>query len=66
LLPTWAEGLPVPLRIRIDQCLAGTGVSVARVQVGRSAGSDHLATINDLLVAGTPTKNAGPSAGVRE
>ena len=48
--PTWPAGLPAPLRIRIDQCLAGPGVSVVRVAVGRSAGSDHLATINDLAV----------------
>jgi endonuclease/exonuclease/phosphatase (EEP) superfamily protein YafD len=50
LLPTWASGLPAPLRIRIDQCLAGGAVSVADVRVGESAGSDHFATINDLVV----------------
>lgn len=52
LLPTWPSGLPALLRIRIDQCLASTAVSVAGVRVGESVGSDHLATINDLLVDG--------------
>jgi endonuclease/exonuclease/phosphatase (EEP) superfamily protein YafD len=50
-LPTWHAGLPVPLRIRIDHCLVNSTVSVVAVEVGASAGSDHLATINDLLVA---------------
>lgn len=51
LLPTWPSGLPAPLRIRIDHCLTSSEVSVTRIQVGESVGSDHLATINDLSVA---------------
>ena len=51
LLPTWPSGLPALLRIRIDHCLASTAVSVAGVRVGASVGSDHLATVNDLLIA---------------
>jgi len=51
LLPTWPEGLPSLLRIRIDHCLANAAVSVVDVRVGGSAGSDHLATVNDLSVA---------------
>ena len=49
-LPTWNSGLPSVLRIRIDQCLASGAMSVAGVSVGKSAGSDHFATINDLSV----------------
>jgi endonuclease/exonuclease/phosphatase (EEP) superfamily protein YafD len=49
-LGTWAAGFPAPLRIRIDQCLAAGAVSVADLRVGRGVGSDHLATINDLLI----------------
>ncbi|HEU5134536.1 MAG TPA: endonuclease/exonuclease/phosphatase family protein [Steroidobacteraceae bacterium] len=52
LLPTWPSGLPALLRIRIDHCLASTTVSVADVRIGRSVGSDHLATVNDLWVNG--------------
>lgn len=50
LLYTWASGLPAPLRIRIDQCLAAGDVNVADVRVGESMGSDHFATVNDLLI----------------
>jgi len=50
LLTTWSASLPAPLRIRIDQCLTAGAVSVADVRVGESVGSDHFATINDLLV----------------
>jgi endonuclease/exonuclease/phosphatase (EEP) superfamily protein YafD len=53
-LPTWPAGLPAPLRIRIDHCLVSAAVSVAGVQVGGSAGSDHLATIDELLVPNDP------------
>ncbi len=49
-LPTWRTGLPSFLRIRIDHCLAGGAVGVADVRVGESVGSDHFATINDLVV----------------
>ena len=52
LLGTWSSGLPALLRIRIDQCLVAGAVSVADVRVGESAGSDHFATINDLLIGG--------------
>lgn len=48
--PTWPSALPALLRIRIDHCLASAGVSVQGLRVGGSAGSDHLATINDLSV----------------
>lgn len=50
---TWPSGLPAVLRIRIDQCLVAGAVSVADVRVGASLGSDHFATINDLLI-GSP------------
>jgi endonuclease/exonuclease/phosphatase (EEP) superfamily protein YafD len=50
LLGTWTSSLPALLRIRIDQCLVAGAVSVADVRVGESVGSDHLATINDLLI----------------
>ncbi len=53
-LPTWSSRLPSPLRLRIDHCLVSPAVSVAGVQVGESVGSDHFATINDLLVARAP------------
>ncbi len=49
-LPTWRAGLPKPLRIRIDQCIAGGPLDVDDVRVGESVGSDHFATINDLLL----------------
>ena len=49
---TWSSRLPALLRIRIDQCLVAGAVSVADVRVGGSVGSDHLATINDLLIGG--------------
>jgi len=52
LLTTWSSTLPAPLRIRIDQCLVAGTVSVDDVRVGESAGSDHFATVNDLLIGG--------------
>jgi endonuclease/exonuclease/phosphatase (EEP) superfamily protein YafD len=52
LLGTWPSGLPGLLRIRIDQCLVAGAVSVADVRSGESVGSDHFATINDLLIGG--------------
>jgi len=58
LLGTWSSGLPAVLRIRIDQCLVAGAVSVADVRVGESVGSDHFATISDLLIDG-PYHGAG-------
>jgi endonuclease/exonuclease/phosphatase (EEP) superfamily protein YafD len=52
LLPTWSSDLPAVLRIRIDHCLFAGAVAVANVRVGKSMGSDHFATINDLLIGG--------------
>jgi endonuclease/exonuclease/phosphatase (EEP) superfamily protein YafD len=52
LLTTWSASLPAVLRIRIDQCLTAGAVGVAGVRVGESVGSDHFATINDLLIGG--------------
>ena len=52
LLNTWSSDLLVVLRIRIDQCLMAGAVSIADVRVGESVGSDHFATINDLLISG--------------
>jgi len=49
---TWPSGLPAVLRIRIDQCVVAGAVSVADLRVGESVGSDHFATINDLLIGG--------------
>jgi endonuclease/exonuclease/phosphatase (EEP) superfamily protein YafD len=49
-LPTWPATLPAVLRIRIDHCLASARVGVNDVRVGEGAGSDHLATINDLSI----------------
>jgi endonuclease/exonuclease/phosphatase (EEP) superfamily protein YafD len=49
-LPTWNSGLPSVLRIRIDHCLASGSMGVADVRVGESVGSDHFATIHDLVV----------------
>jgi endonuclease/exonuclease/phosphatase (EEP) superfamily protein YafD len=48
--PTWPSW-PLPLRIRIDQCLANRAVEVDNLAAGPAAGSDHLATINDLRIA---------------
>lgn len=59
LLGTWPSGLPVAMRIRIDQCLFAGAVSVAGVGVGEDIGSDHVATINDLLIGGG-TAQPGP------
>ena len=59
-VPTWPASLPAPLRIRIDQCLAGQGVGVLKVAVGGSEGSDHLATINDLSVAAPMQRKTPP------
>lgn len=53
LLNSWPASLPAALRIRIDQCLVSGAVGVADVRVGESAGSDHLATINDLMIGGS-------------
>jgi len=53
LLNTWSASLPTPLRIRIDQCLIAGAAGVAGVRVGENVGSDHFATINDLLI-GSP------------
>jgi len=50
LLTTWSSSLPPPLRIRIDQCLTAWAVRVTDVRVGESVGSDHFATLNDLLL----------------
>jgi endonuclease/exonuclease/phosphatase (EEP) superfamily protein YafD len=50
VLGTWPSGLPAVLRIRIDHCVLTGAVSVAEVRVGASVGSDHFATINDLLI----------------
>jgi len=61
LLTTWSSGLPAMLRIRIDQCLVAGAVSVSGVRVGASLGSDHFATINDLLIGG-PSTIASPSS----
>jgi endonuclease/exonuclease/phosphatase (EEP) superfamily protein YafD len=52
LLTTWSSDLPTPLRIRIDHCLIAGAIGVANVRVGESVGSDHFATVNDLLVGG--------------
>jgi endonuclease/exonuclease/phosphatase (EEP) superfamily protein YafD len=52
LLSTWSSDLPAPLRIRIDHCLVAGAAAVADIRVGASAGSDHFATINDLLIGG--------------
>ncbi len=52
LLGTWSSSLPALLRIRIDQCLVAGAVSVADVRIGESVGSDHFATVNDLLIGG--------------
>ncbi len=52
LLGTWSSSLPALLRIRIDQCLVAGAVSVADLRIGESVGSDHFATINDLLIGG--------------
>ncbi len=52
LLGSWSSSLPAMLRIRIDQCLVAGAVSVADVRIGESVGSDHFATINDLLIGG--------------
>jgi endonuclease/exonuclease/phosphatase (EEP) superfamily protein YafD len=49
-LPTWRSGLPAILRIRIDHCVAAGALGIADVRTGKSMGSDHFATINDLLV----------------
>lgn len=56
-LPTWPAALPAWLRIRIDHCLASASVAVTGARVGEAAGSDHLATINDLSVASTPSND---------
>jgi endonuclease/exonuclease/phosphatase (EEP) superfamily protein YafD len=52
LLGTWPSILPAALRIRIDQCLTAGAAGIVDIQVGRSIGSDHLATINDLSIGG--------------
>jgi len=59
-LPTWNSGLPSAFRIRIDQCLASGAMGVGDVQVGKSEGSDHFATINDLLVVVAPQRKTPP------
>jgi endonuclease/exonuclease/phosphatase (EEP) superfamily protein YafD len=46
--PSWR----IPLRIRIDQCLANAGVEVTAVAAGPDLGSDHLPTIDDVRIAG--------------
>jgi endonuclease/exonuclease/phosphatase (EEP) superfamily protein YafD len=61
LLTTWSASLPAMLRIRIDHCLTAGAVGVAGVRVGESVGSDHFATINDLLISG-PAPAPPPSA----
>jgi endonuclease/exonuclease/phosphatase (EEP) superfamily protein YafD len=55
-LNTWRAGLPPPARIRIDHCLANPAVAIANVRVGENAGSDHFATINELVVYAPQTK----------
>lgn len=50
LLTTWHSSLPAVLRIRIDQCLVAGAASVVDVRVGESVGSDHFATVNELLI----------------
>lgn len=48
--PTTWPSWPLPLRIRIDQCLANGAVAVDGLAAGPAAGSDHLSTINDLRI----------------
>ena len=50
---TWPSWL-IPLRIRIDQCLANGDAEVTGVAAGPDLGSDHLPTINDLRIARPP------------
>jgi endonuclease/exonuclease/phosphatase (EEP) superfamily protein YafD len=45
--PSWR----IPLRIRIDQCLANDAVQVTGVAIGPDLGSDHMPTINELKIA---------------
>jgi endonuclease/exonuclease/phosphatase (EEP) superfamily protein YafD len=49
-LNSWNSGLPAPMRIRIDHCLANAAVAVRDVRVGESVGSDHFSTINDFVL----------------
>lgn len=41
-LPTWPGRLPAPLRIPIDHVLVTGSLTVARAQLGKDFGSDHL------------------------
>ena len=59
-LPSWNSGLPAILRIRIDHCLVAGAMGIQGVRVGESQGSDHFATINDLIVAGATHRKMPP------
>jgi endonuclease/exonuclease/phosphatase (EEP) superfamily protein YafD len=51
-LATWPAPFWAPLRLRIDQCLISSGITIANVATGNAAGSDHLPAIADLLISG--------------
>ena len=50
ILPTWPASLPTVMRLPIDHCLVGSGITVLDCRLGPNIGSDHLPLIIDLAV----------------
>ncbi len=50
ILPSWPARLPSVMRIPIDHCLVGDGITVLNCRLGPDVGSDHLPLIIDLAV----------------
>jgi endonuclease/exonuclease/phosphatase (EEP) superfamily protein YafD len=48
LWPTWHAGLPLVMRIPIDQCLHSRDLATVARQVGPDVGSDHLPLLVNL------------------
>ncbi len=52
VLPSWPALFPALMRLPIDHCLVGDGITVLDCRLGPDIGSDHLPMIIDLAVGG--------------
>ncbi len=53
VLPSWPASLPTVMRIPIDHCLVGDGITVLDCRLAPDIGSDHLPLIINLAVGGS-------------
>ncbi|HLU06772.1 MAG TPA: endonuclease/exonuclease/phosphatase family protein [Woeseiaceae bacterium] len=56
--PTWPAGIN-PLKIPIDHCLVSDGIEVQQFRTSADFGSDHLAIIADVALAGSSSSAPG-------